>query len=79
MLEGKTFISSNCAVATEHPLSSLAAFEVLQKGGNAVDAAVAGSFCLSVVQPQLSGLGGDFFALVYVKREEKVYCINSSG
>lgn len=79
MLEGKTFISKNCAVATEHPLSSLAAFEVLERGGNAVDAAVAGSFCLSVVHPQLSGLGGDFFALAYIKREEKVYCINSSG
>lgn len=79
VLEGKTFISKNCAVATEHPLSSLAALEVLEKGGNAVDAAVAGSFCLSVVQPQLSGLGGDFFALAYVKKEEKVYCINSSG
>jgi gamma-glutamyltranspeptidase/glutathione hydrolase len=79
VLEGKTFISKNCAVATEHPLSSLAAFEVLEKGGNAVDAAVAGSFCISVVHPQLSGLGGDFFALAYMRREEKVYCINSSG
>ena len=75
----KVFISMNCAVATEHPLSSLAALDALRRGGNAVDAAVAAGFALSVTQPQLSGLGGDFFALYYEKERGKVHCLNSSG
>ena len=75
----KVFISRNSGVATEHPLSSLAALEVLRSGGNAVDAAVAAGFSLSVTQPQLSGLGGDFFALYYENETRKVHCLNSSG
>jgi gamma-glutamyltranspeptidase/glutathione hydrolase len=75
----KVFISRNNAVATEHPLSSLAALDALREGGNAVDAAVAAGFALSVTQPQLSGLGGDFFALYYEKEAGKVHCLNSSG
>ncbi|HKM78377.1 MAG TPA: gamma-glutamyltransferase, partial [Candidatus Bathyarchaeia archaeon] len=78
-LLSKVFISRNSGVATEHPLSSLAALEVLRSGGNAVDAAVAAGFSLSVTQPQLSGLGGDFFALYYENERRKVHCLNSSG
>ena len=75
----KVFISRNNVVATEHPLSSLAALDVLRSGGNAVDAGIAAGFALSVTQPQTSGLGGDFFALYYEKEGGKVHCLNSSG
>ena len=52
-------------VATAHPLAALAGTEVLRRGGNAVDAALAVNGILTVVQSHMCGLGGDLFALLY--------------
>lgn len=79
MYSSKIFLARNGAVATEHPLASIAAVDTLRAGGNAVDAAITASSCLAVTQPQLNGLGGDFFALYYHAKSGKVYCLNASG
>ncbi len=67
---------SKYAVASSHPLSTVAGEEVLSEGGNAYDAMLATSAALTVVQPHLNGLGGDMFATI---RDKNIYCINASG
>lgn len=74
-----TVIARRAAVATGHPLATAAGLEVLFGRGNAVDAAVAAAAVLGVVQPMMSGLGGDTFMLVYHKPEGRIWGLNGSG
>ncbi|MDN4606823.1 gamma-glutamyltransferase family protein [Sporosarcina highlanderae] len=64
-------------VATSQPLAAQAGIEVMQKGGNAVDAAIATAAALTVVEPTSNGIGGDAFALVWMK--DTLYGLNASG
>ena len=66
-------------VATSQPLASAAGLRVLQQGGNAFDAAVTAAAVLSVVEPTMNGVGGDFFAIVYNAKTKTVRGLNASG
>jgi len=65
--------------ATEQPIASLAAVEILKKGGSAVDAAIAANAVLGLMQPVLNGIGGDCFAIVYDPKTDSLYGYNGSG
>jgi len=65
--------------ATEQPLASEAAVEILKKGGSAVDAAIAANAVLGLMEPVLNGLGGDCFAIVWDPKTHKLYGYNGSG
>ncbi|MBF07264.1 MAG: gamma-glutamyltransferase [Chloroflexi bacterium] len=72
-------IAKNGAVATSQPLAAQAGLEILKKGGNAVDAAVATAAVLNVVEPMSTGIGGDVFALVRNSKDKIVKAMNGSG
>lgn len=73
----QTVFSKKGMVATSQPLAAQAGIEIMQNGGNAIDAAIAAAAALTVVEPTSNGIGGDAFALVWVK--DKLHGLNSSG
>ncbi len=67
------------AVASAHPLASLAGMEILQSGGNAIDAALATAAALNVVEPYMSGMGGSGYMLVYNAKENRLRVLDYIG
>jgi len=71
--------ATNGICATSHPLAAKVAVEVLERGGNAVDAAIAGAVLLGICEPQMTGIGGDCFVLLKPAGQEEVIALNGSG
>jgi len=72
-------ISQYGVVVAEQPIAARAGTAVLERGGNAIDAAVAANAAMGLVAPMMNGIGGDLFAIVYEARTGKVYGLNASG
>src|SRR3989442_8146282 len=74
-----TVYAPHGVVATSQPLASSAGLGILQRGGNAVDAAVAAAAVLNLVEPMMTGMGGDLFAILWSARDKKLVGLNASG
>src|SRR3954454_22099698 len=71
--------SEHGMVATSQPLASQIGLDVLKRGGNAVDAAIAVAAALNVTEPMMTGVGGDMFAIVYWAKTNEIKGLNGSG
>ncbi|KAI8056577.1 gamma-glutamyltranspeptidase [Syncephalis plumigaleata] len=74
-----TVYGTHGMVASFQPLATQAGIDILKKGGNAADAAVAVAACLTVTEPMSTGIGGDCFALFYSSKDGTVQGLNGSG
>jgi gamma-glutamyltranspeptidase/glutathione hydrolase len=66
-------------VATSHVQASVAGAKILERGGSAVDAAIAANAVLGVTEPMMNGMGGDLFAIYWEAKTGKLYGLNASG
>lgn len=74
-----TVYAPNGVAATSQPLATTAALEILHDGGNAIDAAVAAAAVLNVVEPYMTGMGGDMFAILWDADEQRLVGLDGSG
>lgn len=72
-------VAPNAAAATAHPLATQAALDVMKRGGNAMDGAIAANALLGLVEPTGNGIGGDLYAIVWDPKTQKLYGYNGSG
>jgi len=72
-------MAPNAMAATSHPLATQIALDILRKGGNAIDAAIAANAALGLMEPTSNGIGGDLFAIVWDAKTESLYGLNASG
>ena len=71
--------AENGVCATSHPLAAATAIDILKRGGNAMDAAIAGAVLLGICEPQMTGIGGDCFVLISPAGSDEIEAYNGSG
>ena len=71
--------ATNGMCATSHPIGASVALDMLKRGGSAMDAAIAGALVLGICEPQMTGIGGDLFALVSPAGSNDILAYNGSG
>ena len=74
-----TVVCRQGVAATSQPVAATIGVDILKAGGNAIDAAVAMSAMMAVVEPMSCGPGGDLFAIAWIEKEKKLYGLNASG
>ena len=74
-----TSYASSGMVSTSHPIASTVGLDILKKGGNAVDAAIAMALVLPICEPQSTGLFGDVFAIIKSGDTDNIIGLNGSG
>ncbi len=72
-------MAPHAMVTTSQPLAAQAGLQIMRSGGNAIDAAVTTAAVLNLVEPMNTGVAGDLFAIIYIKKENKLYVLNASG
>ena len=79
-IPGRSIVTTKYGiVAASQPLAAMAGVQIMERGGNAVDAAIATNAVIGVMEPMNNGIGGDLFAIVYEAKTGKLYGMNSSG
>jgi gamma-glutamyltranspeptidase/glutathione hydrolase len=77
---GRSIVTTTLGiVAASQPLAAKAGAEVLDRGGNAIDAAIAANAVLGLVEPHMNGVGGDLFAIICEAKTGKLHGLNASG
>lgn len=80
VISGRSMVATKFGiVASSQPLAARAGIQILENGGNAMDAAIAASAAISLMEPAANGVGGDMFAMIYTASDGKLVGLNASG
>jgi gamma-glutamyltranspeptidase/glutathione hydrolase len=80
VVTGRSMVTTKFGiVASSQPLAARAGTQMLENGGNAIDAAIAASAAIALMEPASNGVGGDLFAMIYTAADGKLTGLNSSG